>query len=75
VSILPGWLQFIARLNPVTYALDGMRTALLGNAGFSALLHPLAVLLGFAVVLLPVSMLIFSWSLRRTKINGTLTHS
>jgi len=75
VSILPGWLQFIARLNPVTYALDGMRTALLGNAGFSALLHPLAVLLGFAVLLLPASMLIFSWSLRRTKINGTLTHS
>jgi len=75
VNILPDWLQFIARLNPVTYALDGMRTALLGNSAFSALLHPLAVLLGFAVVLLPVSMLIFSWALRRTKMNGTLTHS
>jgi ABC-2 type transport system permease protein len=75
VSILPDWLQFIARLNPVTYALDGMRTALLGDTGFSALLHPLTVLLSFAAVLLPASMLIFSWSLRRTKINGTLTHS
>ncbi len=75
VSILPDWLQVVARLNPVTYALDGMRTALLGNAGFSALLQPLGVLLAFAAVLLPVSMLVFSWSLRRTKHNGTLTHS
>ena len=75
VSILPNWLQFVAHLNPVTYALDGMRTALLGNAGFVALLYPLGVLLGFAVVLMPVSMLTFSWALRRTKMNGTLTHS
>jgi ABC-2 type transport system permease protein len=75
VNILPDWLQFVARLNPVTYALDGMRIALLGNSGFSALLSPLAVLLGFAVILLPFSVLIFSWALRRTKMNGTLTHS
>src|SRR5208283_1011475 len=75
ISILPDWLQFIAHLNPVTYALDGMRTALLGNSSFSALLLPLAVLFAFAIVLLPLSMLIFSWALRRTKMNGTLTHS
>jgi ABC-2 type transport system permease protein len=75
VAILPDWLQFAARLNPVTYALDGMRAALLGNSPFSALLHPLFVLLGFAAVLLPLSTLIFSWALRRTKMNGTLTHS
>lgn len=75
VSILPDWLQFVARLNPVSYALDGMRTALLAGTGFSALLDPLAALLAFAVVLLPCSVLIFAWALRRTKMNGTLTHS
>jgi ABC-2 type transport system permease protein len=75
VSILPDWLQFVAHLNPVSYALDGMRTALLGGAGFSALFYPLGVLLGFAAVLLPSSVLIFAWALRRTKMNGTLTHS
>jgi hypothetical protein len=32
------------------------------------------VLLGFAVVLLPLSMAVFRWSLRRTKATGTLTH-
>jgi ABC-2 type transport system permease protein len=75
VSILPTWLQVVARLNPVTYALDGMRTALLGNSPFSDLLYPLGVLLAFAVVLIPFSVLTFSWAMRRTKMNGTLTHS
>jgi ABC-2 type transport system permease protein len=74
VSILPPWLQIIARLNPVTYAMDAMRGALLDGAGVFSLAHPLILLLGFAAVLLPSSILIFSWSLRRTKITGTLTH-
>ena len=75
VSILPDWLQLVARLNPVTYALDAMRASLLGGAGIAALWRPLAVLLLFAAVLLPLSMSVFAWSLRRTKITGTLTHS
>ncbi len=75
ISILPDWLQIVARLNPVTYALDAMRASLLGGAGVPALWRPLAVLLLFAAVLLPLSMSVFAWSLRRTKITGTLTHS
>ena len=74
VSILPGWLQIVAQVNPVTYALDAMRTALLGGAGLSKIAHPLLILLLFAMVLLPASMLAFAWALRRTKITGTLSH-
>ncbi len=74
VSILPNWLQIVARVNPVTYALDAMRAALLGGAGLSKIAHPLVILLLFAIVLLPASMLAFSWALRRTKITGTLSH-
>jgi ABC-2 type transport system permease protein len=74
VSVLPRWLQFIARLTPVTYSLEGMRAALLGHASFLELWPPLAALLIFAVLLLPISFLVFSWALRRTKITGTLTH-
>jgi ABC-2 type transport system permease protein len=75
VSILPDWLQFVARLNPVTHALEAMRASLLGGATIAALWRPLGVLLLFAAVLLPLSMSIFAWSLRRTKITGTLSHS
>jgi ABC-2 type transport system permease protein len=75
VSILPDWLQVIAHLNPVTYALDAMRAALLENAGLAAIGRPLVTLLLFALILLPASMTAFAWALRRTKITGTLTHS
>lgn len=75
VSILPNWLQWVARLNPVTYALESMRATLLGGESVSAIWRPLLILLLFAALLLPLSMSIFAWSLRRTKITGTLTHS
>jgi ABC-2 type transport system permease protein len=74
VSILPGWLQVVAHLNPVTYALDAMRAALLEGAGLSAIARPLLILLLFAAALLPTATLAFSWALRRTKITGTLSH-
>jgi ABC-2 type transport system permease protein len=75
VTILPGWLQLVAHLNPVTYALDAMRAALLGGATVADLWRSLAILLLFAAVLLPIAMAVFAWALRRTKITGTLTHS
>jgi len=74
VSVLPVWLQHIARVVPVTYALEGMRAALLGHAAVRDLWPSLAALLIFAAILLPVSFATFSWALRRTKITGTLTH-
>jgi ABC-2 type transport system permease protein len=75
VSILPLWLRHIARLLPITYSLEGLRAALLGGASLGELWHQIRVLLLFAVVLLPISCVVFSWALRRTKILGTLTHS
>jgi ABC-2 type transport system permease protein len=74
ISVLPVWLQYVARLIPVTYSLEGMRAAILGHASTRELLPPIAILLLFAALLLPISFAIFSWALRRTKITGTLTH-
>lgn len=74
LSVLPDWLQLIARWNPVTYALEAMRAALLGGEGVRAVWRPLLVLLLFAAVLLPASTAVFAWALRRTKSTGTLTH-
>jgi ABC-2 type transport system permease protein len=74
VSVLPGWLQVIARLNPITYALDAMRAALLEGAGLWGMARALSILIVFAVILLPSSMLAFSWALQRTKSTGTLSH-
>jgi len=75
ISVLPVWLQYVARLTPVTYSLEGMRAAILGHASTRELLPSIAGLLLFAALLFPISFAIFSWALRRTKITGTLTHS
>lgn len=75
VSILPDWLQFVARLNPVMYALDAMRAALLDGSSVVGIARPLLILFLFAAVLLPASTVTFAWALRRTKMTGTLTHS
>jgi len=74
ISVLPVWLQHVARLIPVTYSLEGMRAAILGHASTRELFPSIAGLVLFAAVLLPISFAIFSWALRRTKITGTLTH-
>lgn len=74
VSILPGWLQVVARLNPVTYALNAMRASLLEGAAVPQIVPALLVLLLFTAFLLPSSVWFFSWALRRTKITGTLSH-
>ena len=74
VTVLPHALQILARLVPVTYSLQGMRIALLEDATLSALWPTLRALLLFALVLLPLSLAVFTWALRRTKVTGTLTH-
>jgi ABC-2 type transport system permease protein len=74
VAVLPGPLRLLARLIPVTYSLEGMRAALLAGAGWAVLWPSLVALLIFAAILIPVSIAVFGWALRRTKITGTLTH-
>lgn len=74
VSVLPRFLQFFSRLLPITYSLEGLRAALLDGASLTALWPSIRALVAFAIVLLPVSFVVFSWALRRTKINGTLSH-
>jgi ABC-2 type transport system permease protein len=74
VEVLPGWLQMLARLLPITYALHAMRLALLQGAGFDILLPDLLALTLFAVILLPLSLLAFQFAVRRARQDGSLTH-
>jgi len=74
VAVLPGWLQPLAALLPITYALRGLRLALLQGAAWSALFPDIAALALFSVVLLPVSLLAFRYAVRRARFEGSLTH-
>ncbi len=73
VTTLPAGLRFISGFIPITHSLEGMRSALLRGAPFSVLAHEIVVLTLFSLVLLPLSLAIFSYTLRRSRLEGTLS--
>jgi ABC-2 type transport system permease protein len=73
VQTLPRALRDLAQLIPITHSLAGMRLALLEGASLSGVAHELTILAGFALVLVPFSLLVFSWTLRRARLEGTLS--
>jgi ABC-2 type transport system permease protein len=73
VATLPKPLWWIGQFIPVTHALNGMRMALLEGATFQALSGEVGVLALFCAILLPLSLVIFSRTLRRARMEGTLS--
>lgn len=72
VSALPRPARLISNLLPLTHSLTGMRLALLQTSSSAALLHEIEALAAFAAVLLPLSVIFFSWTVRRAQQLGTL---
>jgi ABC-2 type transport system permease protein len=73
VATLPRPLRAVAQLIPITHSLDGMRMALLQAADWSALAGEIGILALFSLVLLPFSLMVFSYTLRRARLQGTLS--
>lgn len=73
-DILPAWLRTLANLLPITYALRALRLALLTGASWQTLTPDLLALLGFGVVLFPLSLLCFRLAVERARLDGTLGH-
>jgi len=74
VSVLPSWLQSIARLLPLTHALEALRRALLQGASPRELAPSLLALGLFAAILAPAGFGLFAYGLYRARIDGSLTH-
>lgn len=72
IEIMPGWLQSIAKLLPITYALQGMRLALLTGASWSELSGDILTLTLFCVILFPLSILTFRYAVERARLDGSL---
>jgi len=63
VTIMPGWLQNVVRVNPVSYANDAVRQMLLGSTQqLAPLWADFSVLIGFAMVLGALG-IVLSWKL------------
>ncbi len=72
VEVLPPLLQGMAAFLPVTYSLRAMRLALLEGASWTALRGDIGMLALFASLLLPFSLAVFRWAVRRARRDGTL---
>ncbi len=59
VEVLPGWMEVVARLNPLTYAIEAMRIPIIDGWSMD-ILPPLAALAGIALVCLALGAQQFS---------------
>jgi ABC-2 type transport system permease protein len=75
VDVLPGWMQAIATVSPVTYALQGARAALLDGAGAGQLWESIWPLLIMGVVFVPLGIFIFHLGESYAKRTGKLKRS
>ena len=75
LTVLPLPLQAAGIVSPLTYALAGMRRSLLDGAGVGDQLPTVAILLGMGAVLIPLSVVVFTWAENRAKRLGLLKRS
>src|SRR4030081_2760357 len=73
VSVMPGWMQAIAKVSPATYALRGDRAAIVNGAGLAW--ADVCALLIIAVLAIPVGLAIFKRGERYAKKHGKLKRS
>jgi ABC-2 type transport system permease protein len=74
VTVLPDWLRAIGRALPLTHALAVLRGALLVGDSPAALADSFLALAIFGAVLAPLGAAVFRFALRRTRIDGSLSH-
>jgi ABC-2 type transport system permease protein len=73
VSVLPDWMQWIAKISPATYALRGNREQILNGAGLAwADVWPLLVIGAFSI---PIGLSVFKVGERYAKKRGKLKRS
>ena len=75
VDVMPGWMQAIATISPATYALEGIRAALLDGAGLGAVWSDLWPLMVIGVVSIPLGFAVFRAGERYAKRHGKLKRS
>jgi len=72
ISLLPGWMQSIAKWMPQSYLIHGMREAAFSNAGIPELRADLIPLLAFGMFWLVVGYFTFLWMERRARKTGAI---
>jgi ABC-2 type transport system permease protein len=72
IDMMPGWMQKIALVNPITYCLEALRMTMLQGDSVVTIAKPLATLLGIVAIFLPASLGLFAAAVRKGRREGTL---
>jgi ABC-2 type transport system permease protein len=75
VDVLPGWLQVLSPLSPLTYTLRAVRAGLLDGAPPEAVVGDLVILALMGVFLVPAGLLVFRAAERYARRTGRLKRS
>jgi ABC-2 type transport system permease protein len=75
VSVLPQWMQWLSTISPATYALRGIRGAILNGDGLGATWGDLWPLLVLGAVSIPLGLAVFRAGERYAKRHGKLKRS
>jgi ABC-2 type transport system permease protein len=72
VALLPDWVQWTSEVQPFTPAVDLLRWSLAGQALEDSAWLELAKLAGFAVVMVPIAIVVMAAMLRQSRRRGTI---
>jgi ABC-2 type transport system permease protein len=75
VEVLPQWMQWFATISPATYALEGLRAAILDGEGLSSMGPELLALVLIGIVTIPLGLWVFRRGERYAKRHGKLKRS
>jgi ABC-2 type transport system permease protein len=75
VAVLPEWMQWLSKISPATYALEGIRRAILDGAGVGAMWQYIWPLLIIGTVAVPLGLEIFRRGELHAKRHGKLKRS
>ena len=75
VSVMPHWMQWISKISPATYALRGIRRAVLDGRGLAASWGDIWPLIVLGAVAIPLGLAVFRAGERYAKRHGKLKRS
>ena len=72
ITVMPGWLQFLAKFLPISYAIRAAELAVYQGYAVSRLTKEIGFLLLFSLFLLPLSFASFKVALKKARRQGSL---
>lgn len=72
VTVLPAWLQFLAKFFPITHAIRAIQLAVYQGYPLTRLWKETGILFLFSVTLLPLALAAFKFSLHKARREGSL---